>query len=68
MCDLRLTIRTTTTISQGKNYWLKGRAGNDMTMTNVPNQRVDFRHRIHTEELSSLAKNAAEAHDPHGGF
>ena len=49
MCDLWLTIRTTTTISQGKNYWLKGRAGNDMTMTNVPNQRVDFRHRIHTE-------------------
>jgi hypothetical protein len=55
-------------MSQGKNYWLKGRAGNDMTMTNVPNQRVDFRHRIHTEELSSLVKNAAEAHDPHGGF
>lgn len=44
----------------GEDYWREGKAGNTMNLTNVPDQRVDFRHHVLEEERSVVARGAVE--------
>ncbi|ORE19094.1 AMP deaminase, partial [Rhizopus microsporus] len=42
----------------GKTYHLPGVQGNDMSKTNVPNIRIDYRHETLMEELNALRRYA----------
>lgn len=42
----------------GKAYHLPGTQGNDMSKTNVPNIRIDYRHETLMEELNALRRYA----------
>ncbi|PHZ13478.1 AMP deaminase [Rhizopus microsporus ATCC 52813] len=42
----------------GKTYHLPGIQGNDMSKTNVPNIRIDYRHETLMEELNALRRYA----------
>ncbi|KAI7897561.1 uncharacterized protein BX663DRAFT_538896 [Cokeromyces recurvatus] len=42
----------------GKNYYKMGVDGNDMSKTNVPNIRIDYRHETLLEELNALRRYA----------
>mmetsp|Transcript_19955 Transcript_19955/g.64264 ORF Transcript_19955/g.64264 Transcript_19955/m.64264 type:complete len:978 (-) Transcript_19955:163-3096(-) len=43
----------------GDDYDLPGPDGNDITMTNVPDIRLAYRHETHRHELDTLNRNAA---------
>ena len=51
----------------GPYYMREGRAGNDVSRTNVPDIRVAFRHETFVEELGQIFKAAREMYDGESG-
>ena len=51
----------------GKRYYQAGPEGNDITMTNVPNIRVSYRHEVLQEHLRFLSEHAKKAGGGSGG-
>jgi AMP deaminase len=45
----------------GKNYFMDGPPGNDITMTNVPNIRISYRQEVLQEHRRFLGKHVPPA-------